>query len=189
MSIIHRRVLSAALLCSTTVLCADAFSSDPAATGTDRPAGQTMSAAQSLGVAETVSGAEVELASVASSKAQSPAVQKLAQTIINDHSEAGKRARALAERLKVRVTPSAASNAVQKEADDATAKLDKVVGPDFDRAYVQSAIRFHQKVLIAIDGTMPSVGTKEVKELFTDVRSRVEHELDDAKLVLPSLGK
>ena len=189
MSIVHRSVLFVALLCGATVLSTDALSSDPAATGTDRPAGQSMSPAQSLGVAETASGGEVELSSVASSKAKSPAVQKLAQAIINDHSEAGRSARALAEKLHVRVTPSAASNALQKEADDATAKIEKVPGPDFDRAYVQGAIRFHQKVLIVIDETMPSVGTQEVKELFTEVRARVEHELDDAKLVLPALGK
>src|SRR5689334_13281874 len=113
MAILHRRVLSMALLCATAVLSADAFSSNPAATGTDRPAGSSMSPAQSLGVVETASGGEVELSSVASTKAQSPAVQKLAQTVINDHSEAGRRARALAEKLHVRVAPSAASNAVQ----------------------------------------------------------------------------
>jgi putative membrane protein len=189
MFIVHRRVLSAALLCGAAMVASAGFAGAESPQGTDRTAGQSMSAAQSLGVAETATGGEVELSSVATSKAQSPAVQKLAQAIINDHSEAGKRARALAEKLRVRVTPSATSNALQKEADDATARVDKVAGPTFDRVYVEGTIRFHQKVLNAIDEALPGVGSKEVKDLFNEVRVRVERELDVAKTMLASLAK
>jgi uncharacterized protein (DUF305 family) len=101
--------------------------------------------------------------------------------------EAIQETRALAERLHLRAAPSAASAGLRKEADDVTSRLENMPASNFDRAYVERTIRFHQKVLTAIDDAAARTDGPEVQALFGELRVRVESELAATRSVLASL--
>jgi predicted outer membrane protein len=189
MSSFRPYLLSTVLLCAAGLMPASSVSAGPK-TGPPERATNTapapMTDAQSLGVVEAGSSGEVEVANTAKSRARSEVVLRLAQATINDHTEAVQVTRALAEKLHVRTAPSAASSGLRKEADDLTSHLENVPPSNFDRAYLEGTIRFHQKVLSAIDETVPSTNAPEVQALFADVRARVDRELTASRNVLAS---
>lgn len=152
-----------------------------------RAAESAMTDGQSLGVAEAVSTGEAELSSAATSRVRSKVVQVLAQATLADHDEAIQEARALGSKLHLLAAPSETSNELRKEANEATSHLENATAANVDRTYVEGSIRFHQKVLKAIDETVPRANSPEVKHLFENVRARVGRELDNARSALATL--
>jgi putative membrane protein len=152
-----------------------------------RTAESAMTDGQSLGIAEAASTGESELSSAATSRVRSKAVQQLAQTTLDDHNAAIQKARALGDELHLLAAPTEASNELRKEANDATSHLENATPANLDRNYVEGAIRFHQKVLKAIDATVLRTSSPEVKQLFENVRTQVGRELDRARGILATL--
>jgi len=185
-------LFSALLLAAAALVPANSVQAAPkVARGERAPsaAESAMTDSQSLGVAEAASTGEAELSSSATSKVRVEVVQRLARATLNDHTEAIQEARALGNKLHLRTAPSAASNELRKEADETTAHVENATAPNVDRTYVEGSIRFHQKVLKAIDEAVLRTNSPEVKALFLDVRARVEHELEMARSALASLGQ
>lgn len=152
-----------------------------------RAAEPAMTDGQSLGVAEAASTGEAELSSAATSRVRSQVAQQLAQATLDDHDNAIKKARAIGDELHLLAAPTEASNELRKEADEATSHVENATAQNVDRTYVEGTIRFHQKVLNAIDATVPRTDSPEVKQLFENVRTLVARELDRARSTLATL--
>lgn len=84
--------------------------------------------------------AEVDLAKLAATKAADARVKEFAQAMVDDHSDANSRLKALADAAKIPLpdTLDADHKAVRQ-------KLDAVEGQAFDVAYIRSQIIAHQK--------------------------------------------
>ena len=83
---------------------------------------------------------EVELGRLATEKAADPDVKAFAQKMVDDHGKANDQLKQVATVIQV-VVPSGLTSRSKSE----KAKLEKLSGPDFDRAYVQVVIKGHEK--------------------------------------------
>ena len=70
------------------------------------------------------------------------------------------------------------------------AKLKKLKGAAFDRAYVDHEVAYHEQVLGAIDKVLiPSAQNAELKGLIEKVRPAIAAHLDHANMLQESLAK
>ena len=62
-------------------------------------------------------------------------------------------------------------------------------GAEFDRAYLQHEVSFHQGVVDAIKGTLlPAAANPELRALMTTVLPGFEHDLAAAKAAAAKMG-
>jgi putative membrane protein len=145
-----------------------------------------LSDAQLLGVADTVNTGEIDRANIAVDKAQANSVKQLAQTMVKDHTEAKEQGRKLLAEYGIAV--SGLSAGMQKESDDTMTQLQTVVPSSFDRTYLQSQIRLHQKLIKALDDVIPQAQGPQLKGLLQYMRQQADHHLATARSTLQSLG-
>jgi putative membrane protein len=93
-------------------------------------------------IAEAARGneAEIELGQLAQQKAQSPEVKSLAQRLVTDHTRANQQLKQLAQKEGVSVPAG-----LDKDQKDLRARLEKLNGAAFDRAFVDAQVKDHQK--------------------------------------------
>src|SRR5439155_10675914 len=113
--------------------------------------------------------------------ASADTVKSFAHMMITDHSSVNEKARALAGRLKLTPRPSAASRGLVKQMNAKRVALGELSGGDFDKAYLDNEIAYHQSVLDLLDGKLiPSAKNAELKDLLTSVRPAFQAHLDHA---------
>jgi len=187
-----RRPLFAALILGA-VAAAPVAEAGPrtgaSATGSKANDKTNLTDAQILGVADTANTGEIAQANIAVSKAQVESVRQFAQLMIKDHSEAKEKGRSLGTELGLTPATSPLSAGVQKDGDDAMAQLEKAQPGNFDRTYMQTQVRLHQKVLRTLDDLIPQADAPQLKSLLGDMRMHVEHHLTTARSTLATLGK
>jgi putative membrane protein len=158
------------------------------ASGTDEPgmgddittpgAATPLSDAQIAGITDAVHSSEIEQAQLAQSKSKDAHVLSFAQMMINHHGQAKQREQAMG-------MSSAASPMLQtlsSQARQTTATLRDKTGKDFDRAYLQSQIDQHQKVLDTIDRQlMPNAKNPQLRSHLQSMRPTIEQHLQAAK--------
>jgi putative membrane protein len=110
--------------------------------------------------------------------------------MITDHSAVNKQAGALAKKLGVKPQDNDTSKALKKGAQQNMAKLKGLKGAQFDKAYIDHEVDYHQQVLDAIDKVLiPDAQNAELKGLIEKVRPAIQTHLDHAKHVQADLGK
>jgi putative membrane protein len=133
---------------------------------------------------------DIDAGKLAKSRSKNKEVDKFAEQMITDHSGVNKQAVALVTKLKVKPEPNDTSKSLLKGGDENIAKLKKLKGAEFDKAYVDHEVDYHQAVLDAIDKTLiPSAKNAELKGLIEKVRPAIAAHLDHAKHLQASLGK
>jgi putative membrane protein len=145
---------------------------------------------QIAAIVVTANQVDVDAGKLAKSHSKTKSVQQFAQQMITDHSGVNKQATALVTKLKVKPESNDTSRSLQKGGDENIAKLKKLKGAAFDKAYVDHEVTYHQAVLDAIDKTLvPSAKNAELKELLVKVRPAFVAHLDHAKHLQSELGK
>jgi putative membrane protein len=138
----------------------------------------------------TANQVDIDAGKLAKDRTKNKEVQKFAQQMITDHTSVNKSAVALATKLKVKPEANPTSESLKKGGDENVAKLKKLKGKDFDKAYVDQEVAYHQQVLDAIDKTLvPSAKNEELKALIVKVRPAIAAHLDHAKHLQSQLGK
>ena len=138
----------------------------------------------------TANQIDIDAGKIAKSKSKTKEVQDFAQQMITDHTAVNKQAGELAKKLGVTPEDNDTSKALKKGAQENAAKLNKLSGAQFDKAYVDHEVAYHQQVLDAIDKVLvPSAQNAELKGLIEKVRPAIQAHLDHAKHVQGSLGK
>jgi len=133
---------------------------------------------------------DIDAGKLAQSRAQSKDVKAFAQLMVTDHSGVNKAATDLVQKLKVKPEENATSKSLKQGGDANLAKLKGLKGAEFDRAYVDNEVTYHQAVLDAVDKTLiPSAKNEELKALLVKVRPAFVAHLDHAKKLQSSLGK
>jgi putative membrane protein len=145
---------------------------------------------QIAAIVVTANQVDIDAGKLAKSKAQSKDVKAFAQQMITDHTAVNKSATELVIRLKVKPEPNDTSMSLKKGGDDNLAKLKKLKGAAFDRAYVDQEVTYHQAVLDAVDKTLlPNAKNAELKALLEKTRPAFVAHLEHAKQIQASLGK
>jgi putative membrane protein len=137
---------------------------------------------QIAGIVVTANQIDVDAGKLAKSQSRDKEVQAFANQMITDHTAVNKQASALAQKLHVKPEDSDTSRALKSQAKEHMTKLRGLKGRDFDKAYVDHEVEYHQAVLNAIDQTLiPSAQNGELKDLITKVRPAIAAHLDHAK--------
>ena len=145
---------------------------------------------QIAGIVVTANQIDIDAGKLAKSHSKNKEVKDFAQQMITDHAAVNKQAGALAKKLGVKPEDNDTSKALKQGAADNVKKLKGLKGAEFDKAYVDHEVAYHQQVLDAIDKVLiPSAQNQELKDLITKVRPAIQTHLDHAKHVQADLGK
>jgi putative membrane protein len=122
-----------------------------------------------VAIFDATNTADIETGSLAAKRAHSKAVRDYGAMMAHDHEAVRQLGRDLAKKLGVTPTPPA-DDASAKAHAQAMATLRAKHGADFDRAYMQHEVAFHQAVIDAIQTTLlPAIQNEELKALVVKV--------------------
>jgi len=145
---------------------------------------------QIAAIVVTANQVDIDAGKLAKSQAHSTEVKGFAQRMITDHSGVNKSATELVQKLHVTPEASPTSQSLQKGGEQNLTALKKLSGNEFDRAYVDHEVAYHQSVLDALDKTLiPSAKNEELKALLIKVRPAFVAHLEHAKHLQASLGR
>lgn len=167
---------------TTLVLAAAAF----AATGAFAQAPNDAQIAHIVVTANTV---DIEAGKLAEKKGSNAEVKAFGKQMVTDHSASNKQASALAGKLGVKPEDNPTSQSLRKGGDENIKKLNGLKGKEFDKAYVDQEVAYHQAVLDAIDKTLiPNAKNAELKSLLEKTRPVIDGHLQHARQVRSKLG-
>lgn len=153
-----------------------------------QPAGPTDP--QIAAIVVTANQVDIDAGKLATSKAHAKEVKAFAQQMITDHTGVNKQATELVTKLKVKPEPNDTSRSMKKGGDENLAKLKGLKGAEFDRAYIDHEVAYHQSVIDALDKTLvPNAKNEELKTLLVKVRPAFVAHLEHAKSIQAKLGK
>jgi putative membrane protein len=146
--------------------------------------------AQIASIVVTANQVDVDAGQLAAARTTNPEVKKFAQLMVTDHTGVNKSATALVTRLKVTPEDNATSQALKDGGEKNIANLKTLKGAEFDKAYVDHEVAYHQQVLDAVDKTLiPSAQNAELKALLVKVRPAFVAHLEHAKHLQATLEK
>jgi putative membrane protein len=156
----------------------------PSAWAADKPTD-----AQIAHIAYTAGVIDIEAAKLAISKSKNKEVVAFAEDMVRDHEAVNKQALALVKKLNVTPEDNDTSKTLTKAATDERAKLAKLNGASFDKAYVANEVAYHKQVNGALETLLiPSASNTELKELlqtglkvFQGHQQHAEHVAADLK--------
>jgi putative membrane protein len=123
--------------------------------------------AQIAHIAYTAGVIDIKNAQLALQKSKNAAVREFAQDMEKDHKAVNDQALALVKKLNVTPEDNATSKALVKQADEERAKLAKLNGAAFDKAYAANEVAYHKTVDSALQDTLiPSASNAELKSLL-----------------------
>jgi putative membrane protein len=133
---------------------------------------------------------DIDAGKLAESKASNKEVKDFAKRMVTDHTGVNKQATALVTKLHVKPEPNTTSESLTKSGADTRKQLQALKGAEFDRAYVDNEVKYHETVIDAIDKTLiPNAKNEELKALLVKVRPAFVAHLDHAKQIQASLKK
>jgi putative membrane protein len=118
-------------------------------------------------IAYTAGALDVEAGKLAVSKSKNKAVVEFAESMVRDHEAVNEQALALVKKLNVTPEDNDTSKALAKAAGDERAKLSKLDGAAFDKAYIANEVAYHKQVNEALEKLLiPSAQNGELKSLL-----------------------
>ena len=146
--------------------------------------------AQIAAIVVTANQIDIDAGRLAKTKSSNKEVKEFAQRMITDHTGVNKAATELVRKLKVKPEASATSRSLKTAGDENLKQLKGLTGAEFDKAYVDNEVTYHQTVLGAIDKTLiPSSKNEELKALLIKVRPAFVAHLEHAQHIQASLEK
>lgn len=112
-------------------------------------------------IAYTAGQIDVKAAHLALAKSKNKAVQSFAKDMVRDHTAVNKKALALLKQLKVKPEDNSTSRSLVKQATAERAKLAKLSGAAFDKAYVANEVAYHKEVDNALQNTLIRLGEQQ----------------------------
>ena len=144
---------------------------------------------QIAAIVVTANQVDIDAGKLAKATSQNADVKAFAEQMIADHTGVNKSATDLVTKLKVTPEDNETSKSLKKGGDDNLKNLESLKGAEFDRAYIDHEVTYHQNVIDALDNTLiPSAKNGELKALLVSVRPAFVAHLAHAKEVQAKLG-
>ncbi|MGO4572208.1 DUF4142 domain-containing protein [Microvirga sp. 2TAF3] len=119
-------------------------------------------------IAYTAGEIDIRAAKLALKKSKNKDVRAFANDMVRDHTAVNKQALALVKKLKVKPENNDTSKSLLKQASEEHAKLSKLNGAAFDKAYADNEVAYHKTVDGALQDTLiPSASNGELKDLLS----------------------
>src|SRR5438874_12081094 len=118
-------------------------------------------------IAYTAGVIDIAAAKQALAKTSNKEVKAFAKDMVRDHEAVNKQALDLVKKLKVTPEANDTSQALVKAAKEERAKLAKLKGAAFDKAYIENEVAYHKQVDSALETLLiPSANNAELKSLL-----------------------
>jgi putative membrane protein len=144
-----------------------AFSALLLVTGAATAQGAKPNDAQIAHIAYTAGLADIANAQQALKISKNKDVRAFASDMARDHKAVNDKALALVKKLKVTPQDNDTSKSIAKGQADERAKLAKLKGAAFDKAYIDNEVAYHKTVNGALQNTLiPSASNAELKSLL-----------------------
>jgi putative membrane protein len=152
-------------------------------------AAQGVTDPQIASIVVTANQVDIDAGNLATERSSNAEVKAFGQLMVKDHTGVNKAATDLVTKLKVTPQDNPTSQSLKSGGDSNVAHLKTLTGAEFDRAYVDHEVAYHQQVLDAVDKTLiPSAKNDELKALLVKVRPAFVAHLEHAKMLQASLN-
>jgi putative membrane protein len=154
------------------------------------PAAASLTDPQIAMIAVTADSVDIDAGKLAATKASNKEVKAFAETMVRDHTAVNAKATALAKKLGVTPEESATSKNLKADGDKMLAKLKGMSGSEFDKAYVDNEVSYHEAVIGVVTNTLiPNTKNAELKSLLESAGPIFTSHLEHAKHIQASLNK
>lgn len=168
---------------------ASAAAAAPAPAPPPPPAAGGLTDPQIAAIVVAANQVDIDAGNLALKKTTNEDVKKLAQQMVTDHTAVNKAAVDLVTKLKVTPEETDASKGLVAGGADNRAKLEKLDGAAFDKAYVDNEVAYHKAVIDVVDGKLiPSASNAELKSTLVSVKPALEEHLKHAEMVQSQLA-
>jgi len=134
-------------------------------------------------IAVTANQIDVNYGKNALAKLHNPEVKHFAETMIKDHEAIIKQAVELATRLGVVPKDNPTTQSLLKGEKETNAKLAKLTGAAFEKAYIDNEVAFHEAVIATVkDVLIPQTDNAELKAFLVKASPLLNHHLEMAKM-------
>jgi len=158
------------------------------ASGRDAGAASALDDATILAIFDQANTADIVTGRLGAKYGASEQVRALARMVATEHVAVQQMGRDLAKKLKLMPTPPDADASVA-DCARVVALLQSKTGAEFDKAYLQHEVTFHQSVVDAVKGTLlPAAGNNELRTLLKTVLPGLERHLAATKAVALKMG-
>jgi putative membrane protein len=131
---------------------------------------------------------DIDAGNLAIKKTKNPEVKKFAELMVTDHTAVNKGAVELVTKLKVTPEESDASKGLTAGGADNRAKLEKLDGAAFDKAYVDNEVAYHKAVInVLTTQLIPSAQNAELKSTLVGVKPAFDAHLEHAEKLQATL--
>ncbi|WP_205649730.1 DUF4142 domain-containing protein [Aequorivita ciconiae] len=138
--------------------------------------------AQIASIAVTANQIDVEYGKIALKKGSNAEVKKFAQTMVDDHSAIIKKAVDLAGKLGVTPEDNPTTQSLLDGAEKIKADLNSKKGKEFDKAYIDNEVSYHEAAISIVKNTLiPQTQNEELRDLLQSAVPLFEHHLEMAK--------
>lgn len=128
--------------------------------------------------------AEVELGKLAAERASSPDVKQFGQRMVDDHTKTNDQLKQVASEKGITVPEKlSAKDAATK------ARLEKLSGKEFDRAYMRDMVTDHTKDVTEFRTEAKAAKDQDVKNFATQTLPTLEDHLKQAKSLAPQMSR
>jgi len=149
---------------------------------------QGVTDAQIASIVVTANQVDIDAGNLAAAQSGNAEVKAFGQLMVKDHTGVNRSATDLVTRLKVTPQDNPTSESLKAGGVTNVAHLKTLKGADFDRAYVDHEVAYHQQVLDALDKTLiPGAKNEELKALLVKVRPAFVAHLEHAKMLQASM--
>ena len=144
--------------------------------------------AQIAMIAVTADSVDIDAGKLAAEKSSNPKVKNFAQLMVRDHTSVNKKATALAKKLNLTPEESDTSRSLKSDGDKNLEKLRGLSGAEFDKAYVDNEVAYHEAVIKAVNDTLiPNTKNAQLKSLLESAGPIFASHLSHAKEIQASL--
>ena len=144
--------------------------------------------AQIAGIVVTANTVDTDAGKLAQKMSKNKEVKQFGKQMVTDHTGVNKQATALVKKLKVKPEDSDTSKSLKDGGDANISKLKGLKGAEFDKAYVENEVTYHQAVIDALDKTLiPNAKNAELKDMLEKVKPAFVAHLEHAKQIQQAL--
>ena len=134
--------------------------------------------------AVTANQVDIDYAAIALKTSKNKDILNFANTMTTDHKAVIAQAVALATKLKVTPQTNYLTKKLQTDANVTKAKLKKLKGAAFDKAYIDNEVAYHKAVISAVETLLiPDTDNAELKSLLQNVVPALKTHLSHAEMV------
>ena len=141
----------------------------PATPGSAQDSSPALNDPTIVAIFDDANTADIETGTLAAQKGSTQAIRDFGAMLARDHKMVRQQGRDLAKKLNVTPTPPADTSSAKTHAEALTTLRSKK-GADFDRAFLDHEVKFHEDVINAVNSTLlPAIQNAELKQLVVKV--------------------